>query len=136
MKTVCDFRQFIEMNGKRFDTSIKRHLSYTEPKEMQRTVNTFEELLELVEKDFIYNAEILTTLFGKKKVKLFNADFFGYMVESYNVYVTEKNFKPFVIKGEIKEDTRKNSFETLMALLSAEDFAEWCVDHGITTIYK
>jgi hypothetical protein len=136
MKTVCDFRQFIEMNGKRFDTSIKRHLSYTEPKEMQRTVNTFEELLELVEKDFIYNAEILTTLFGKKKVKLFNADFFGYMVESYNVYVTEKNFKPFVIKGEVKEDARKNSFETLMALLSAEHFAEWCVDHGITTIYK
>jgi hypothetical protein len=136
MKTVCDFRQFIEMNGKRFDTSIKRHLCYAEPEEMQRTVNTFEELLELVEKDFIYNAEILTTLFGKKKVKLFNADFFGYMVESYNVYVTEKNFKPFVIKGEVKEDARKNSFETLMALLSAEHFAEWCVDHGITTIYK
>jgi hypothetical protein len=136
MKTVCDFRQFIEMNGKRFDTSIKRHLCYTEPEEMQRTVDTFEELLELVEKDFIYNAEILTTLFGKKKVKLFNADNYGFMTESWNEYITEKNFQPFVIKGEVKKDTRKNSFETLMALLSAEDFAEWCVDHGITTIYK
>ena len=136
MKTICDYRQFIEMDGKKFDTSIKRHLCYAEPEEMQRTVDTFEELVELVEKDFIYNAEIVTTLFGKKKVKLFNADLFGYMIEDYHVRITEKNFKPFVIKGEVKKDTRKNSFNTLMDLLSANDFAEWCIDHGITTIYK
>ena len=137
MKKVCDFRQYIEMNGKRFDTSIKRHLCYTEPEEMERTVDTFEELVELVEMDFIYNAEISYTLFSnKKKVKLFNADLFGYMVENWNVYITEKNFKPFVIKRVVAEDKRKNSFDCLMNLLSAEHFAEWCKDHGITTIYK
>ena len=137
MKKVCDFRQYIEMNGKRFDTSIKRHLCYTEPEEMQRTVDTFEELVELVEKDFIRNAELRYTLFGnKKKVKLFNAELFGYMTENWNVYITEKNFKPFVIKGVVAEDKRKNSFDCLMNLLSAEHFAEWCKDHGITTIYK
>lgn len=137
MKKVCDFRQYIEMEGKKFDTGIKRHLCYAEPEEMQRTVNTFEELVELVEMDFIYNATITYTLFGnKKKVKLFNADLFGFMTENYNVYITEKNFKPFVIKGVIAEDKRKNSFDCLMNLLSAEHFAEWCKDHGITTICK
>lgn len=137
MKTIVDYRQIVRMEGKEFDTSIKRHLHYDEPKENIIKIDTFEKLVELVEDECIYNAEITTTLFSKKKViSLFNAELFGYMCENWKVKITERNFKPFEILSVQKKDTRKNSFNTLMELLSADDFAEWCKDHEITTIYK
>lgn len=135
MKTIVDFRQIIILNGEEFDTSIRRHLYYKEPKKDILNIDTFEELVSLVEEDYIYNAKIKTSFFTKKKiVSLFNASAFGYMCESTTIEITEKKFKPFQIKCEYQKDTRKNSFNTLMELLSADDFAEWCKDHGITTI--
>lgn len=129
MKTICDYRQIVVLNGEEFDTSIRRHLNYSEPEEFTRNIDIFEELIELVEDNAIFNATVEMTLFGKKKVKLYKADFY----DSKRI-ITEKNFKPFQVKCINKKDTRKNSFNTLMELLSADDFAEWCKDHGITTI--
>ena len=131
MKTICDYRQIVKLEKEEFDTSFKRHLCYEVPEESVRSIDTFEELVGLVERNLIYNATVSTTIFGKKVVTLFKADFYGSKRK-----ITEKNFKPFVIINQMKEDTRKNSFNTLMELLSAEDFAEWCKDHGITTICK
>jgi hypothetical protein len=131
MKTVCDFRQIVKLDKEEFDTSFRRHLCYEEPRENVRSVDTFEELVEIVSNDLLYNATVGTTFFGKKIVTLFKADLYDSKRK-----ITEKNFKPFVIIQQMKEDTRKNSFNTLMELLSAEDFAEWCKDHGITTICK
>lgn len=131
MKTVCDFRQIVKLDKEEFDTSFKRHLCYEEPKESVRSIDTFEELVEIVSNDLLYNATVGTTLLGKKVVNLFKADFYDSKRK-----ITKKNFKPFVIIQQMKEDTRKNSFDCLMNLLSAEDFAEWCKDHGITTICK
>lgn len=135
MKTIVDYRQKIILNGEEFDTSIRRHLCYAEPKKDILNIDTFEELVDLAEENYIYNAKVKTSFFTKKKiVSLFNADLFGYVSENYYINITEKNFKPFQIKCEYQKDTRKNSFNTLMELLSADDFAEWCKDHGITTI--
>ena len=131
MKTICDYRQIVKLEKEEFDTSFKRHLCYEVPEESVRSIDTFEELVGLVERNLIYNATVSTTIFGKKVVTLFKADFYDSKRK-----ITEKNFKPFVINNQMKEDTRKNSFNTLMELLSAEDFAEWCKDHGITTICK
>ena len=131
MKTICDYRQIIKLEKEEFDTSFRRHLCYAEPKESERSIDTFEELVELVSNDSLYNATVGTTIFGKKVVTLYKADLYDNKRK-----ITEKNFKPFAILNQMKEDTRKNSFNTLMELLSAEDFAEWCKDHGITTICK
>ena len=131
MKTICDYRQIVKLEKEEFDTSFKRHLCYEVPEESVRSIDTFEELVGLVERNLIYNATVGTTMFGKKVVTLFKADFYDSKRK-----ITEKNFKPFVIINQMKEDTRKNSFDCLMNLLSAEDFAEWCKDHGITTICK
>ena len=129
MKTICDYRQIIKLEKEEFDTSFRRHLCYAEPKENERSIDTFEELVELVSNDSLYNATVGTTIFGKKVVTLYK----GYLYDNKRK-ITEKNFKPFIIISQMKEDTRKNSFNTLMELLSADDFAEWCKDHGITTI--
>ena len=135
MKTVCDFRQIIVMNGKKFDTSIKRHLQYHEPYEKEMEINSFDELWELAKEEYIFNAECTYSLFGAKRiVKFFNAENFGYMNTHYYEYVKEKDFKPFKIELIMKKDTRKNSIKTLMELLSAKDFAEWCKDHGISVV--
>lgn len=131
MKTVCDYRQIIVLEKEEFDTSICRHLNYSEPTEFTREIDTFDELVDLVENDVIFNATIIMSLFGKKKVKLCKADLFD-----NKRIITEKNFKPFKIKCINKVDTRKNSFNTLMELLDADDFTEWCKDHGVTTICK
>lgn len=131
MKTVCDYRQIIVLGKEEFDTSICRYLNYSEPNEFTREIDTFAELVDLVEQDAIFNATIIMSLFGKKKVKLYKADFYD-----NRRIITEKNFKPFKVKCINKADTRKNSFNTLMELLDADDFAEWCKDHGITTICK
>lgn len=131
MKTICDFRQIVKFEKEEFDTSLIRHLCYAVPEENQRSIDTFEELVELVERNLIYNATVRTTIFGKKVVTLYKADLYDSKRK-----ITEKNFKPFAILNQMKKDTRKNSFNTLMDLLNADDFAEWCKDHGITTICK
>ena len=131
MKKVCDFRQIVKLDNEEFDTSFKRHLCYEEPKESVRSIDTFEELVDVVSRDLLYNATVSVTMYGKKVVNLFKADFYDNKRK-----ITEKNFKPFVIIQQMKKDERKNSFNTLMELLSAEDFAEWCKDHGITTICR
>ena len=131
MKTICDYRQIIKLEKEEFDTSFRRHLYYEEPRENIKNIDTFEELVELVSDDLLYNAIVSTTIFGKKVVTLYKANLYDNKRK-----ITEKNFKPFIIISQMKEDTRKNSFNTLMELLSAEDFAEWCKDHGITTICK
>ena len=129
MKTVCDYRQIVKLDKEEFDTSFKRHLCYSEPKESVNSIDTFEQLVDIVQDNLLYNAELERTIFGKIRVKLFKANFYG-----NRKIITEKNFKPFVIINQMKKDTRKNSFNTLAELLSADDFAEWCKDHGIEKV--
>ena len=131
-KTIVDYRQIIVLNGEEFDTSWKRHLSYDVPKETRIEINTFDELLELIENDCIFNASIELSMFKKEKIAiLYKTNFY----DSKRV-IKRKTFKPFTIKCINEVDTRHNSFKTLMELLDAEDFTEWCKDQGITTIYS
>lgn len=130
MKKVVDFRQIIVLEKEEFDTSFRRHLCYSEIDDFTRKVDTFEELVALVEDDAIFNAKVETSMFtGKKTVVLYKADLY----DNKRV-ITKKKFKPFEIKCVHLESTGKNSFNDLMELLSAEDFAEWCKDHGIQKI--
>ena len=131
-KTIVDYRQIIVLNGEEFDTSWKRHLSYDVPKETRIEINTFDELLELIENDCIFNASIELSMFKKEKIAIL------YKTNLYDSkrVIKRKTFKPFTIKCINEVDTRHNSFKTLMELLDAEDFTEWCKDQGITTIYS
>ena len=131
-KTIVDYRQIIVLDGEEFDTSCKRHLSYDVPKETILKIDTFDRLLELIEKDCIFNARIELSMFKKEKIAiLYKADLYD-----FKKVINRKTFKPFTIKCVNEIDTRHNSFKTLMELLEAEDFTEWCKDQGITTIYS
>ena len=62
-------------------------MCYEVPEESVRSIDTFEELVGLVERNLIYNATVSTTMFGKKVVTLFKADFYDSKRK-----ITEKNF--------------------------------------------
>lgn len=90
------------------------------------SVNTFKDLLSLVEIGDIPKARIEHTLFTNKKyVSLFNAD----RIEREDI--TEKNFKPFSFRVTYSIDYSP-SIKKLMEELTADEFAEWCYDKKIS----
>jgi hypothetical protein len=68
MKKILDYRCYISTDGKHyFDTSIRYHLTYTEPKEQKVTViMTFDDLVRVVKNGAIMNAELTHTFFRRK----------------------------------------------------------------------
>lgn len=130
MKKILDYRCYISTDGKHyFDTSIRYHLTYTEPRaEKVLTINTFDELVEAVKNKVIMNAELIHTFFKRKP-----------MVELHlgwdnDYWVTEKNFKPIYIKKVWEELTEQKSFSTLADLLPAEEFVEYVIDRRMSGV--
>lgn len=130
MKTILDYRCYISTDNKHyFDTSIRYHLTYTEPKsEKVLIINTFDELVEAVKNKVIMNAKLTHTFFKRRP-----------MVELHqgwdNDYcVTERNFKPIYVKEVWEELTEQKSLSTLADLLPAEEFVEYVIDRGISCV--
>lgn len=130
MKKILDYRCYISTDGKHyFDTSIRYHLTYAEPKEQKVTViMTFDDLVRVVKNGAIMNAELTRTFFRRKPmVKLrqgWDNDYF----------VTEKNFKPIYVKEVWEELTEQKSFSKLADMLPAEEFVEYVIDRGMSGV--
>lgn len=132
MKKIIDYRVMLSFDGGKTweDTSIWRHLYYAEMREEQViTFENFADAYNAVADDVIMNAHTTTTFFGgRKMIELSTAD------RDCRIVMTEKTFKPFMVKEVYIEDTRKNTIKDLSTMLSAEGFCEWLKDHGITMV--
>lgn len=132
MKKVIDYRVMLSFdNGKTWeDTSIWRHLYYAEPKADQITAfDNFADAYNAVADDVIMNAHTTTTFFrGRKMIELFTSD------RDCRIVMTEKTFKPFLVKECYIESTRKDTIKDLSTMLEASQFCEWLKDNGITMV--
>lgn len=131
MKEIYDYRFEYKMDGwKNFvDTSIWKHVKYLTPEDAKAwnfTIKSFDELVELVEKDLFMNAELTKNIFRKTVVRLSN-------IESYCSHaVTAKNFKPIEVRCTYNK--MNVSMKELADLLDADSFCEYLRDRGITKI--
>lgn len=131
MKEIYDYRFEYKMEGwKNFvDTSIWEHVRYLTPEEAKTwnfTIKTFDELVDLVEKDLFMNAEISKNFFRKTVVRLSNSGSFS------PVEVTAKNFKPIEVRCAYNKISV--SMKELAEKLDADNFCEYLRDRGITKI--
>ena len=131
MKEVYDYRFEYKMEGwKNFvDASIWKHVRYLAPEEAKTwnfTIKTFDELVDLVEKDLFMNAEISKNFFRKTVVRLSDSGSFS------QVKVTAKNFKP--IEVHCAYNKMSVSMKELAEALDSDSFCEYLKDRGITKI--
>lgn len=129
MKKVLDYRCYISLDGNYYaDTSLRHHLTYTEPKmDKLAILITFDDLVRAVKDGMIMNAEITHTLFRRKPmVKLF----LGW--DSH--YVTARNYKPIYVKRVWEKPKEQKSISTLADLLPAEEFVEYVIDKGLSCV--
>ena len=131
MKEIYDFRFEYKMEGwKNFvDTSIWKHIKYLVPEEAQTlnfTIKTFDELIDLVEKDLFMNAEISKNFFKKTVIWLNDAGSFS------PIEVTAKNFKPIEVRYVYNKMSA--SMKELAEALDSDSFCEYLKDRGITKI--
>lgn len=119
----------IKENGECYQCNVFPAYVYRDIEEngiYEYPVNTFKDLLILVENGDIPKARIERTLFKNKKyVSLYNADCFD------REEITEKNFKPFYFRVTYSIDYSP-SIKKLMEELTADEFAEWCYDKKIS----
>ena len=130
MKKILDYRCYISTDGEHyFDTSIRYHLTYTEPRaEKVLTINTFDKLVEAVKNKVIMNAGLTHTFFRRKPMVELRQGW------DNDYFVTEKNFKPIYVKEVWEELTEQKSFSKLADMLPAEEFVEYVIDRGMTGV--
>lgn len=132
MKKLVNYRMCLSINGGEWqDTSIFNHIQYREECDCETWISkdlTFDEAVELVQADFVMNAECEKTLIGRKpKLKLSTSDcsLFG-----GPIYLTARTFKSLKIKKEYLP--YNGTIKDIAALLTAEQFCEYLKAHGIT----
>lgn len=131
MKEIYDYRFEYKLEGQKefVDTSIWKHVKYLAPEDAKTwtfTIKSFDELVDLVEKDLFMNAELSKNIFRKTVVKLGN-------VEDYlSTTITERNFKPIEVRCAYNK--MNMSMKGLAETLDADSFCEYLRDRGITKI--
>lgn len=130
MKKVYDEIQLIKAKNTEADvTSSRYHYVYIEEekaKEYISTIETFQQLCNLVEKNYIHNASIRKALFSNKKIV-------NLMVGLQEIEVTEKNFAPIKV-GFLYVECADVTLTNLMNRLPADVFLEYLKDRGFKEI--
>lgn len=130
MKKVYDEIQLIKVKNTEADvTSSRYHYVYIEEKKAKEyisTIETFQQLCNLVEKDYIHNASIRKALFSNKKIV-------NLMVGLQEIEVTEKNFAPIKV-GFLYVECADVTLTNLMNRLPADVFLEYLKDRGFKEI--
>lgn len=104
------------------------YLVYEEPKdEIIKIFSTFEQAYRAIAQGAIRRAHTTTTLFGKPQIKIC----YGTLYRD-NCLMTARNFKGIATKTCYEDTNRKWTIKDLSQYLSAEQFADWLKDHGIT----
>lgn len=133
MKEVYDYRFKYRIEGRKnfVDTSIWEHVRYLTPEEAEAktrnfTINTFDELINLVKKGLFINAEISKNFFKKRVVRLSNVE------DSLSTAITEKKFKPIEVRCVYNK--MNVSMKDIAKMLDSDSFCEYLKDRGITKI--
>ena len=127
MKKVYDRTVLIKLSNSKVwqETSWFHHYHYIDEEPENRyyykKAETFSQACEYTK--YIYNANVITTLFTKKPMIEMN-------IGDSRVTYTEKNFKPFEIKIVYKE-VNYLSMSDLSSMLTADEFCEYLKDRNI-----
>ena len=125
MKKMYDRVVLIKLSNSEVwqDTSWFHHYHYVEVERevFYEKVETFSQACESTK--YIYNANVITTLFTKKPMIEMN-------VGDSRITYTEKNFKPFEVKVVYKK-INYLSMSELSSMLTADEFCEYLRDRNI-----
>lgn len=130
MKKVYNEIQLIKVGKIDTDaTSFRRHYVYIDEEEAKEyifTIETFQQLCNLVEKDYIHNASIRKALFSNKNIV-------NLTIGLQEIEVTEKDFTPIKV-GFSYVECEKATLTNLMNRLPADVFLEYLKDRGFKEI--
>ena len=131
MRRLVDLRCYVAVNGNEYyDTSIHYNLHYVEvfdDEPVEYSYKTFRGAKEAIEDERVLNASIRHTFFRSQPVLYIRT-----AELAPDIKLTAKNFKSLKIKWVAEVPSKKLTIKDLASLLSAEDFAEWLKDHGIS----
>lgn len=131
MRRVVDLRCYVAVNGNEYyDTSIHYNLHYVEvfdDEPVEYNYKTFKGAKEAIEDERVLNASVGHTFFHHNPVLYIRT-----AELAPDIKLTAKNFKSLKIKWVAEVPSKKLTIKDLASLLSAEDFAEWLKDHGIS----
>ena len=112
-----------------YNTSIFYHLVYEREEfngqKFDYHFDNFQKAYEWIEQGHLQNAETMETFFRHRpQIHISTTSM------KYDVYYTEKNFKPFDVRIEYVERNRM-SLRTLSEMLRADEFCEFLRDRNI-----
>ena len=131
MKKVFDRVVKVRFNESNewYDTSISYHLVYEREEFNEQKFDyhfdNFQKAYEWIKQGYLQNAETMETFFRHRP-----QIYISTTSMKYDVYYTEKNFKPFDVRIEYIEKNRM-SLKTLSEMLGADEFCEFLRDKNI-----